>query len=108
MSSTHNLTKRPGDLYIVGVDFTAWPLNTGETLTTSNTRGSLTVTATDEAGVDITASVIKDPPAVDATGTQVLIVLYGGSLGDKFFLEISVPTSDDELLTEQVKVLVKN
>ena len=97
--------KRPADEYLHAHDFDTWPLQTNESLVPSNARGSLSVTAEDADGNDVTATLIDGSPQID--GTRVLFTLIGGTAGMTYWIIVSVPTSDDELLTDRFPLEVR-
>lgn len=103
-------SKRPPDDLVVAVEFGPKPsgagaLNPGETVVTSNARGSLGVTATDSAGADVSATLLEGEPWI-VSGTQVAFWLVGGVPGPLYHLEITAPTSDGELLNARVALEV--
>lgn len=97
-----NAWKRPGDQYVMALDFATWPLQSGETLVASNARGSLSITAVDDLGADM--ATMLEPPAI--VGTEVRWLIKGGTAGRQVTVRVTAPTSDDELLTDEVRVRV--
>lgn len=96
--------KRPPDVIIVAVEF-AKILNPGETLVTSNARGALGVTAVDSIGGDVSGTLLEGSPWV-VSGTQAAFWLKAGALGTLYSITVTAPTSDGELITDQVMLEV--
>lgn len=98
---TDKFTKRPPDAIVVAVEF-AGALNPGETVVTSNARGTVGVTAaTDSGGADVSATFLEGDPWIVA-GTQVAFWLLGGAPRTLYWVSVTAPTSDGELITERV------
>ena len=97
--------KRAGDVFLAGVDFATWPIQPGESLVTSNARGTLSVAVKDLSGNDVTGDAIVGSPSID--GTKVVFMLGAGVAAGSYKIMVAAPTSDDELLTETVGLRVK-
>jgi len=95
------------DLFLFEVDFSTWPLNVNENLTTSNNKGNLSVKVFDDTGTDITSSAIVGNPTLSSDQTKVQIILSNGMSKGFYKIEIIAPTTDDELLSEIVNLHVK-
>lgn len=105
MTPIPTLTKPAATQWVVQVDFSTFPLNAGATLTTSNPRGNLGVVIKDSAGVDVTSTLSEGTAAV-AGGTAVSFWLKGGALGTGYTIDVTAPTSDGELLTQRVALVI--
>ena len=97
--------KLSGDVFLAGVDMATWPLNAGETLVASNSRGALAVVVRDKAGQDVSAQALAGSPAID--GTRVVFMLDSVLPVGAYTVTVSAPTSDDEMLTEQIPLTVR-
>lgn len=97
--------KLSGDVFLAGVDMATWPINTGETLIASNSRGVLAVIVRDKAGKDVSAQALAGSPAID--GTRVVFMLDSALPVGVYAITVHAPTSDDEMLTEQVPLTVR-
>lgn len=107
MSEVDRLWKRPDDVYLLGVDFSSWPIQDGESIVGSNARGVVAVRAEDVDGNDVSATLVEGPPAILSTGTGVAFVVKAGDPGATYWLEVDAPTTDDELLTERFPMEVR-
>lgn len=94
--------KRPADQFFIALDFATWPLQSGETLVSSNARGSLAISATDDLGADM-AAMLEAPSIV---GTTVQWLIKGGVKGRVVTVLVIAPTSDNEILSDEVKIRV--
>lgn len=97
--------KRTGDYFLAAVDFSTWPINAGETVVASNTRGTLGVVVTDSAGNDVTATLIEGAPSIVGAAI-VMFWLRAGTAVSAYEVLVRAPTSDGELLTELVTLEV--
>ena len=101
---TEKFIKRSGTSLVVADDFSR-VLNRGETVSASNARGNLGVVATDSLGTDVSSTLLEGTPWV-VFGTRVAFWLRGGTAGAFYLLTITAPTSDGELIVDQVTLEV--
>jgi len=95
------------DIFLFEVDFSTWPLNNNEILTTSNSKGSLSVFVYDSAGNDVTSNAVIGSPSLSTDNIKVQIMLSDALTKGFYTIEVVAPTTDDEILTEKIDLYVK-
>jgi hypothetical protein len=65
-------------------------------ITTGETVSTCTVTVTDDAGADVSASMVSDVSAYGSPQTQVKYLLKGGTAGETYTITIRGVTSNSQ------------
>lgn len=97
--------KRPGDEYLLAVDFTDFPMQTGETVIASNARGAMAMTAEDALGADVTSTLLEAVQLV--SDSKVGAVIKDGVAAATYWITAVAPSSDGELMTERFPIEVR-
>ena len=96
----NTFSKQPSETYTIAVEFSG-KLPTGATIVSG------TVSATDQAGTDMTSTVLSGTSAT-ISGTQALIKVLAGVHGQTYRLRFLVTLSTSDLLEEDVLMQVAN
>jgi len=99
--------KRADETLFFGIDYTEYPLPAGTVIVSSNLHGSLTVTAEDTSGNDITGDVLLGAPGISNDGDTVLIQITAGTEFSIIWFLCQAPTSDDQFFTERFYMEVR-
>lgn len=89
-------TKQPSEIYPISVDYSD-VLDTGETISSES------VTATDSAGTDVTATLID---STEISGSTIKAVIKAGTTGNKYKLTFKATTSDSNLYEDDITMRV--
>ena len=94
--------RKPAEgIYKFSVDISKWPMNPGETVVSSNSRGPLSATFLTTKREDVTSDLTEGSPWI-VDQTTIGFWLKGGEPGKSYYINLLIPTSDEELLPETI------